>query len=220
MVQLVKNLPAMQETHVRSLGREDPLEKEMETHSSILAWKIYGERSMAATVHGVAKSWTLLERLSTGNSEETERKCWNQEYKLLFFQVRAVCYCLVTKSVPTLCNPMNCSPPGSAVHGISQARILEWVAILFSRGSSQPRDWTCISRIGRRFFTTEPPGEPKNCLDSRFLKGFHPFRHRTLCHLRLSICLFAVLMLGTGVFCRRKWQPTPVFLPGEPTDSP
>ena len=133
-----------------------------------------------ATVQGVAKSWTLLKRLSTGNSEETERKCWNQEYKLLFFHVRAVCCSLVTKSVPTLCNPMNYSLPGSSVHGISQARILEWVAILFSRGSSQPKDWTCISCTGRRFLTTEPPGKPENCLDSRFLKGFHPFRHRTV----------------------------------------
>ena len=44
------------------------------------------------------------------------------------------------------CDPMDCSPPGSSVHGISQARILEWVAISLSRGSSQPRDWTCIGR--------------------------------------------------------------------------
>ena len=160
----------MQETHVRSLGREDPLEKEMETHSSILAWKIYGERSMAATVHGVAKSWTLLERLSTGNSEETERKCWNQEYKLLFFQVRAVCYCLVTKSVPTLCNPMNCSPPGSSVHGISQARILEWVAILFSRGSSQPRDWNCVSWNGRQIISHWAMREDINSALTLFIK--------------------------------------------------
>ena len=43
---------------------------------------------------------------------------------------------LVTQSWPTLCNPMECSPPGSSVHGILQARILEWVAIPFSRGSS------------------------------------------------------------------------------------
>ena len=42
---------------------------------------------------------------------------------------------------------MDCSPPDSSVHGISQARILEWVAIFFSRGSSQPRDWTCVSCI-------------------------------------------------------------------------
>ena len=50
---------------------------------------------------------------------------------------------------------------GSAVHGVSQARILEWVAISFSRGSFQFRDLTHISRIGRQvFFTTEPPGKP------------------------------------------------------------
>ena len=51
---------------------------------------------------------------------------------------------------PTLVTPMGCSPPGSSVHGISQARILEWVAIFHSRGSSWPRDWTCISCIGRQ----------------------------------------------------------------------
>ena len=46
----------------------------------------------------------------------------------------------VAQSCPTLCDPMDCSPPGSSVHGIFQARILEWVAISFSRGSSPPRD--------------------------------------------------------------------------------
>ena len=53
----------------------------------------------------------------------------------------------------TLCDPMNCSPPGFSVHGILQARILEWVAISFSRGSSQPRDRTQVSCIAGRFFT-------------------------------------------------------------------
>ena len=52
-------------------------------------------------------------------------------------------------SCSTLCNPMDCSPPGSSVHVILQARILEWVAISFSRGSSPPRDRTCVSCIGR-----------------------------------------------------------------------
>ena len=50
---------------------------------------------------------------------------------------------LVAKSCPTLCDPVNCSLTSSSVHGISQARILEWVAITYSRGSSQPRDRTC-----------------------------------------------------------------------------
>ena len=53
--------------------------------------------------------------------------------------------CLVAQSCLTLCNPLDCSLPGSSVHGIFQARILEWVAISFSRGYSQPRDQTCIS---------------------------------------------------------------------------
>ena len=51
------------------------------------------------------------------------------------------------QSSSTLCSPMDCSPPGSSVHGILQARILEWVAMPSSRGSSPPRDWTHISYI-------------------------------------------------------------------------
>ena len=57
--------------------------------------------------------------------------------------------CLVTKSSPTLCNPKDCSLLDSTVHGISQARKLEWVAISSSRGPSKPRDGTCISCLGR-----------------------------------------------------------------------
>ena len=52
----------------------------------------------------------------------------------------SVCTCSVAYLCPTLCDPMDCSPPGSSVRRISQARILEWVAISFSRGSSQHRD--------------------------------------------------------------------------------
>ena len=60
--------------------------------------------------------------------------------------------CLVAQSCPTHCDPRDCSPPGSSVHGISQARILEWVAMLSSRGSLQPRDWTQVSCKAGRFF--------------------------------------------------------------------
>ena len=65
---------------------------------------------------------------------------------------------LFSRWVVSNCEPMDCSPPGSSVHGISQARMLEWVAISFSRRSSWPRDWTSISCNTGRFFTTEPPG--------------------------------------------------------------
>jgi len=63
----------------------------------------------------------------------------------------------------TLCDPMDCSPTGFSVHGIFHVRILEWVAISSSRGSSPPRDWTgisCVSWISGRFFTVEPLGKP------------------------------------------------------------
>ena len=77
--------------------------------------------------------------------------------------------CLVAQSYPVFCHPMaKRSPPGSSVYGISQTRILEWLANSFSKGSSQPREWICI--VGRFFtaepalaggsFTTEPPGKP------------------------------------------------------------
>ena len=66
MAQIVKNLPAIQETQVQSLGREDPLEKEMATHSSTLAWKIPWMESMVGyIVHGVAKSQTCLSDLTS-----------------------------------------------------------------------------------------------------------------------------------------------------------
>ena len=58
----------------------------------------------------------------------------------------------VAQLCPILCDPVDCSPPGSSVHGILQARILEWVAISFSRGSSRPRDQTQVSCIAGRCF--------------------------------------------------------------------
>ena len=72
----------------------------------------------------------------------------------------------VTQSCPTLCNPMGCSPPGSPVHGILQAWILEWVAIPFSKSSSQPKDWTQDSCIAGGFLTAwttrEAPPTPRH----------------------------------------------------------
>ena len=66
----------------------------------------------------------------------------------------------VAQSCPTLCDPMDCSLPGSSVHGIFQARILEWVAISFSRGTSWPRDRTRVSCIVGRYLPSEPQGKP------------------------------------------------------------
>ena len=65
----------------------------------------------------------------------------------------------VAQSCLTLCDPMDWNLPGSSIHGIFQARVLEWVAISFSRGSSQHRDRTQVSRIVGRRFMSEPPGK-------------------------------------------------------------
>ena len=73
-------------------------------------------------------------------------RIWNTDNQLSYFKVKL----LVTQAHLTLCNPMDCSPLSSSVHGILQARILEWVAISYSRGSSWLRDQTCISYIGRQ----------------------------------------------------------------------
>ena len=72
---------------------------------------------------------------------------------------------LVTQLYLTFFNSINCSLPGYSIHGILQARILEWVAISFSRGSSQPRDWPWVFCIAE--FAIEPPGKPRM---SKFIK--------------------------------------------------
>jgi len=65
----------------------------------------------------------------------------------------------VTQSSPTLCDPIDYSPPGFSIYGILQARILEWVVISFSRKSSLPRDRTFVSCVAGGFFTPEPWGK-------------------------------------------------------------
>ena len=83
----------------------------------------------------------------TTHSQERQRRKRPGEQSLLPNQV------LVAQSCLTLYNPMDCSQPDSSVHGILQARKLEWVAIPFSRGSSWPRDQSWVSGIAGRFFT-------------------------------------------------------------------
>ena len=71
-------------------------------------------------------------------------------------------YSEVAQLCPTLCDPVDCSLPGSSVHGIFQAIVLEWIAIFFSRGSPQPRDRTRVSRIVDRRFTVHHQGSHKD----------------------------------------------------------
>ena len=80
-----------------------------------------------------------------------------------------VCVCMSVcvyvkslQSCPTLCDLMEYRPPGSSVHGVLQARILEWAAFASSRGSSQPMDRTQVSCIAGDSLPSEPPRKPEN----------------------------------------------------------
>ena len=78
-------------------------------------------------------------------------------------------YVLAAQSCPTLYNPMDCSPPGSSAHGILQVRILEWVAIPFSKVSSQPRNRIWVSWVADRFFTIKATREAEFSYRSMFI---------------------------------------------------
>ena len=88
--------------------------------------------------------------------------CWSQGADVAtkesrpFLDMRGSLVVSLAESRMTLCDPMDCSPPGSSVHGISQTRILQQIAISFPKEFSRPREQTCISCTAGRFFTTEP----------------------------------------------------------------
>ena len=108
----------------------------------------------------IRKQRTKTKSSKHAHYTENERK--NKEKKGTKRKTKIKVKVLVAQLCPTFCNPMDCSPPGSSVHGIFQARILEWVAIPFSWGSFQPKDQTEVSRIAGRFLPCEPPGKPRH----------------------------------------------------------
>ena len=88
---------------------------------------------------------------------------------MILYKCKQIWLCLITQLCPTLCNSMDCSPPGSSVQEIFRARLLEWVAISFSRGSSQPEDQTHVSCNAGRFFTNYVISKALNRYISLFL---------------------------------------------------
>ena len=157
VAQTVKHLSTMWETRVRSPGWEDPLDKEMAIHSRTIAWKIPWieepgrlqpmssqrvRHDLTTKQHQQTTPWALSRFLEVDNS-------------MIIFHLLCIVKVKseVAQSCPTLWDPMDCSLPGSSVHGIFQAIVLEWIAISFSRGSSQPRDRTQVSHIVDRCFT-------------------------------------------------------------------
>ena len=102
------------------------------------------------------ETWMGLESVIQSEISQKEKN----KYCILIYILESkknhmfVCVCvLVVQLCLILCDPMDHSSSGSSVHGILQSRILEWVAISFSRGSSQPRDRTLASYTASRFFT-------------------------------------------------------------------
>ena len=100
---------------------------------------------------------------------------------------------LVTQSCLTLCNPMDCRLPGSSVHGIFQARVLEWVAISFSRGSSWPRDRTQVSHIVGKHFTVWAKSITCFFFSKKKKKNHHHCEA-----LLISVCLHQLLIGLSG----------------------
>jgi hypothetical protein len=93
---------------------------------------------------------------------------------------QALCMCAYLLSLVWLCDTMDCSPPGSTVHGNFQARILEWVVISFSRQPSWPRDWahvSCVSGTVGRFFTHWATGEAPSGLGVKPKSSGWPSSH-------------------------------------------
>ena len=180
VAQSSKNLPAMQETWVRSLGREDPLEEEMATRSSILAWRIsWTEEPGGLQSMGLQESettWPLNQQPPPPRSNWHGAECLHhcalhhqsQKESLL---VRQKVKISAAQSWLTLHDPVDCSPPGCSVHGVLQARTLERVAIPFCRRSSQPRNRTWVSCIGKAYSSpSKSPGKPSKMEIRVFLK--------------------------------------------------
>ena len=134
----------------------------------------------------------------------------------------------VTQSCLTLYNPMDHSLPGSSIHGILQVRVLEWVAISFSRGSSQPRDWTQISHIAGRLFTIRATREALLILYFPLIKGILPpgkLRKKKISFMRTGflksvstiVFLECPAILGLG---RLSFPAPPSFSSSRTTNSP
>ena len=119
----------------------------------------FGDQSVKSVSVGYrGQDWFLLEALGRILFQDFSRSFW----LAVSFDLQSLscCCCLVAQSCPTLCDPMHCSPPGSSIHGIFQARILEWVAISFSRELPDPRVKPRFPSLHAGALPSEPPGKP------------------------------------------------------------
>ena len=105
---------------------------------------------------------------------------------------------LVTQSYLTLCDPMDCSPPGSSVHGILQARILTWVTMSFSRGSSRPRYWSQSLALQADSLPSEPPGKLSWGYNMCFF--LHLESEFSCCFSTKRVCAENIILLYWNIF--------------------
>ena len=113
------------------------------THTHIQIYKLHSNKDSMISTHF--------------NSLELQITCGNNEKILKYNTIHVLC-CAYTQSCLTLWDPMDCCPQGSSVHGILQARILEWFAMPSSRGSPQPWHRTQVSYFQAESLPSEPPG--------------------------------------------------------------
>ena len=139
----------------------------MKTWDQILFWKIYSLKKLLRCYHG-----------PDGEDEGKKVKM------------------LITQPCLTLCNPVDCSPPGSSVHVILQARILEWVAITFSRGSFWSRNQGQVSCTAGRFFTVWATREAPWAIWRRHIQLNAKTKHYSRCNLKPDVYTASPLKAG------------------------
>ena len=141
---------------------------------------------------------------------KTHKNLWKEsliiymsKYAHLSPQKGCMYACSVAKSYLILCNPMDCNPPVSSVHGIFQARILEWVAIFSSTGSSQPRGRTCVSCTGKWILYHRAKEVPTERLETQKMEKKNAF-YKLLTFIISSGNNIKGLSFSTKVRCRFK----------------
>ena len=134
-------------------------------HPGSPSYHSHSKHHSRATPHSAPSSWSLRCQGRAGSPWKGRASSFPQGLllgngRLCILSRLHGCCVLSCFSHVWLCAPVDCSPPGSSVHGVLQARILEWVAISFSRGSCWPRDWTQVSCTAGGFTITELARKP------------------------------------------------------------